>query len=365
MNNLKYWLAFSKTTYSNSSFIRKVWNHFGCIREAWLASSGDLLKIEGIQQRAINNFVAGKTNIDLDALEEEFLKKNIKTLTIADKNYPYLLKEIPDPPAMLFIMGDTSICNTEKSLGVVGSRKSSRYITDILNKLIDELKDNNITITSGGAIGIDSCAHIAAIRNNMKTIAVIGSGFDHLYPKENKNLFKQIAEGNGAVISEYYPTEQPETWKFPKRNRIISGLSKGTLIAEAGLRSGALITARICLEQNRDLMCIPGAITNPNTEGIYKLIKEGAAVVTNAKDIFNTLNWQYDSNETYIENNPKINLLDNEQKIYEILNLEPKHFDDILNQSKFNVQNLMCILTTMELNGIIKQMPGQIYTKVI
>jgi len=364
MNELKYWLALSKASYSDSRFIKTVLEFFNSPKDAWMASSADLLQINGINCKKVESFAELKRTTNPDDLIRGIEKRKIHVLTIKDQEYPFLLKQIYDAPAVLYIKGDLKSCNADKTLAVVGSRKASNYIMDTLDNLIDGLVGSDVTIISGLALGVDSCSHRAAIRNNLKTIGVIASGLDYVYPKENKDLYKQLAEDKGAIVSEYYPTERPETWKFPKRNRIISGLSKGTLIVEAGLKSGALITARLCLEQNRELMCIPGLVTNPNTEGIYKLVKEGAGLVTNAKDIFEHLNWQYDSTIANSGNIPKINLLDNERKIYEILNLEPKQFDEILVQSKMNVQELMGIITTMELNGLIKQLPGQKYTKI-
>lgn len=363
MDDLKYWLAFSKVEFAGSKFIERLWNHFDSMKEAWFASSYDLLEIESLKLEKVNKFIEARKNVNPDQILEEIKEKDINVLTLEDNNYPALLKQIYDPPAVLFIKGDIESCNLDKTLAIVGSRKASHYITEILGKIINEMKGSDTTIVSGMALGVDTCAHNAAIKNNLKTIAVLGAGFEWIYPKENKKLFAQIADGNGALISEYYPAEPPEIWKFPKRNRIISGLSQGTLIAEAGLKSGALITARLCLEHNRELMCIPGLVTNPNTEGTHKLLQDGAGLVTNIKDIFDALNWSIESNTSKNENNFQIELLDNEKKIYEILSLEPVQFDEILNQSKLNAQELMVALTSLELNSIVKQMPGQKYIR--
>ncbi|EKE03380.1 MAG: hypothetical protein ACD_20C00211G0014 [uncultured bacterium] len=365
MSEIKYWLAFSRINSIGSRFIQKVWGHFGSVKEAWLASNADLLRVEGLQYNGIQNFTETRKSINPDQVLEDIEKRNIKVLTLQDEEYPALLRQIPDPPAILFIKGNLEVCNLDKTLAIVGSRKASHYIIEILSKMINELQGTDITIVSGMALGVDSCAHKAALKNNLKTIAVLGAGFDHIYPKSNKGLFQEIIDGNGAVISEYYPSEEPEPWKFPARNRIVSGLSKGTLIAEAGLKSGALITANLCLEHNRELMCIPGLITNPNTEGIHKLLKDGAGVVTNAKDIFNYLNWQYECDAENGQKNLKLDLLDNEKKIYEILSLEPINFDEILNKSRLNTQDVMITLTTLELNGLIKQLPGQNYISAL
>ncbi|HSA07561.1 MAG TPA: DNA-processing protein DprA [Candidatus Gastranaerophilales bacterium] len=366
MSDLKYWLGFSKIYSIGSVLLTRLLNHFESIDQCWHATTADLLEIERFSPKIIEKFHEEKKTLgDLDKLEEEILRKNIQVITFDSNDYPYYLKQIYDPPIALFLKGSLKECDPEKCLAVVGSRKSSSYIKEVLKKIIADLRGTDITIVSGMALGVDSCAHSAAIANNLTTFAVIGSGFDNIYPKQNKGLFEEIIQNNGAVISEYFPDAQPAPFRFPRRNRIISGLSQGTLVAEAGLNSGALITASLCLEQNRELMCIPGQVTNPNTDGIYKLIKEGAVVITNAKDILNHFGWQKNNLNESLNKNVKIKFLDNERKIYEILNLESKTFDDLINESKLSAQDLMTALTSMELNGIITQMPGQMFVKNI
>ncbi len=366
MDDLKYWLGFSKISSIGSVQLRRLLDYFGSIEHCWHCATGDLLEIEGVSLRAVEKFQGEKKKIEsLEKIEEEILKKDIQVITWKDENYPVYLRQIYDPPMVLFIKGDLNRCNPEKNLAIVGSRKASHYIKEILRKIIRDLKGTDITVVSGMAVGVDSCAHQSAIESSLSTVAVLGSGFDKIYPAQNKDLFKKIADTNGAVISEYYPDIQPRPFLFPRRNRIISGLSQGTLVAEAGLNSGALITASLCLDQGRELMCIPGNVTNPNTEGIHKLIKEGAAVVTKAEDILNYLNWGDISLNKNTNRNNNLKLLDNERKIYEILDLEPRSFDDLINQSKLSADELMSALTSMELNGIITQKPGQNFVKNI
>lgn len=168
-----------------------------------------------------------------------------------------MLKHISNPPVVLYYKGDLFSCNLEKTLAVVGSRRASSYAKEALTKIISELENTDICIVSGLASGIDTTAHVAALDSNLKTIGVIASGFDYTYPAANKSLYEKIEDGNGAVVSEYYPTFEPLKFRFPQRNRIVSGLSFGTLVAEASLKSGALITSNLTLEQGRELMCIP------------------------------------------------------------------------------------------------------------
>ena len=364
MSDLKYWLGFSKIYSIGPVHLRKLLDYFGSIDQSWSATTADLIQIEGFSAEVIEKFQREKKELgDLKQLEEEISGKNIRAIPFNDDDYPYYLKQIYDPPLVLFVKGNFERINSGKCLAVVGSRKASHSIKQVLSKIIRDLRGSGIAIVSGMAIGVDACAHNAAIDACLPTIAVLGSGFDNIYPKQNKDLFKQISESHGAVISEYFPDVQPIAWQFPRRNRIISGLSQGTLVGEAGLRSGALITARLCLEQDRELMCIPGMVSNPNTEGTHKLIKEGAAIVTEAADVLNHLGWEntdFDQNSN-INNNLK--LLDNEKKIYEILELEPRSFDNLINELKLNAEDLMSTLTSMEINGIITQMPGQMFVK--
>jgi len=365
---LKYWLGFSKLYSIGTIHLKKMLGYFNNnIEDCWHATAGDLLEIEDFHSSTIKKFIEEKKSIpNLDKLEEEVAKKGIKVLTMVDEAYPYYLKQIYDPPITLFIKGSTDNINPEKCLAVVGSRKASFYIQQVLQKIIKDLKGTDITIVSGMAIGVDSCAHNAALDAGLKTIAVLASGFDHIYPASNKQLFEKITQNNGFAVTEYFPDTPPLQMRFPRRNRIISGLSQGTLVAEAGLKSGALITANLCLEHNRELLCIPGNVTNPNFEGISKLIKEGAAVITKGEDILEVFKWEKNNLNIKSEQKIELKLLDNEKKIYEILNLrggEFTTFDELSKESKLETDELMTTLTTMELNGLITQLPGQKFIK--
>lgn len=191
---------------------------------------------------------------------------------------------------------------------------------------------------------------------------MIASGFDYTYPAANKDLYKKIEENGGAVVTEYYPTFEPLKFRFPQRNRIVSGLSYGTLVAEASLKSGALITSNLTLEQGRELMCIPGLITNPNTEGIYKLLKSGAALITCADDVLETLGWEVKIEQQNLFTLPDLN--EDEKLIYEALEIEEKCVDELQAFTKLSIDNLLMYLTTMELKGIIKQVDGDRYKRV-
>lgn len=357
----KYWLAFSSIEQIDSKFIKRLYDYFGDIETAFNSSLKDLSEIEGLSIRKAENFIKSRERINPDKIQENVESKGIKYLTIEDERYPKLLKNIEDPPVVLYYKGDLFNCNLDKTLAVVGSRKASYHAKEALEKIISDLANTDICIVSGLAAGIDTQAHVSALNNNLKTIGVIASGLDYFYPTSNKHLYEKIENGNGAVISEYFPTFEPLKFRFPQRNRIVSGLSHGTLVAEASLKSGALITANLTLDQGRELMCIPGLISNPNTEGIYKLLKNGATLVTNGEDILNALNWEILKNEQLVLNMPE--LTKNEEKIYKALEIEEKGIDELITITGIGVEDILTDLTTMELKGIIKQVSGDRYKK--
>ena len=357
----KYWVALSSIEEIDSSFIQRLYNYFGDIETAFNAS--DLSAIDGLSVRKAENFFRMRDKVNPDKAVEEVEKRGIKYLTFGDKNYPVMLRNIDNPPSVLYYKGDLYDCNLEKTLAVVGSRRASTYAKDALAKIISELQNTDICIVSGLATGIDTTAHVSALENNLKTIGVIASGFDFTYPAANKDLYRRIENGNGAVISEYYPTFEPLKFRFPQRNRIVSGLSYGTLVAEASLKSGALITSNLTLEQGRELMCIPGLITNPNTEGIYKLLKNGATLVTCAGDVLEALGWEVKIEQQSLFNLPEMS--EDEQCIYDALKIEDKCVDELQAFTKLSIDNLLMYLTTMELKGIIKQVDGDRYKRVV
>lgn len=357
----KYWVGLSSVESLGSKFILDLYTHFRDIEKAFYATSKELSQIEGLSVKKAEKFLNLRDKIDLDKTYDYVVNNNIKVLTYENQNYPKLLKEIADAPAVLYVKGSLESCNLDKTLAVVGSRRASFNGKDSLKIVLKDLSNTDICIVSGLASGIDTTAHYTAIENNIKTIGVIASGFDYIYPESNRELYKLIENEAGAIITEYYPTFEPLKFRFPERNRIVTGISYGTLVVEAALKSGALISANLTLEQGRELMCIPGLISNPNTKGIYNLIKNGASIVTEGEDILSTLNWEiklpeqmkliYDVNE-------------DEQKVLNSIEIEPKGFDEIQQETNIKTDDLLTCLTTLELKGIIKQVEGDRYQKV-
>lgn len=356
----KYWIALSSIEETDSSFILRLYNYFGDIESVFNADN--LSGVEGLSVKKAENFLRLRDKVNPDKVLDEVLNRGIKFFTYDSPDYPKMLKNIDNPPAILYYKGNPQSINFERTLAVVGSRRATRYAKEALQKIISELCNTDICIVSGLASGIDTTAHESALENGLKTIGVIASGFDFTYPAANRDLYKRIENGGGLIFSEYYPTFEPLKYRFPQRNRIVSGLSYGTVVAEASLKSGALITANLTLEQGRELMCIPGLITNPNTQGIYKLIKNGASIITCSDDILEALGWEIKIEQKTIFDVPELS--DDEKIIYEALEIEEKGIDELQAYTKLSIENLLTYLTTMELKGIIKQVDGDRYRKI-
>ena len=358
----KFWVGFSSIENIDSAFVIRLFNYFGDIEKAFNTDENELKNIDGLSVKKAQNFLKTRDKVDLDNSLNNVIERGIKFLTFDNPDYPELLKNIETPPVVLYYKGDISRCNFSKTLAIVGSRKASFNGKESLKHVMKGFANTDVCIISGLASGIDTTAHLSAIENNLATIGVIASGFDFIYPSSNKSLYERIEKENGLILTEYYPTFEPLKFRFPQRNRIVTGLSYGTVVVEASLQSGALISANLTLEQGRELMCIPGLITNPNMAGIYKLLRNGATLVTCAEDILEALDWER------TEEPVQLHLTDmnvDELKIYKSLEIEDKTIDAITNETGLDVDNLLSLLTIMELKGIIKSVEGDRFKRVI
>lgn len=360
--NTKFWTAFASIEQLDSTFIQRLYNYFGDVETAWNTTISDLKQIEGLSVRKAENFIEKKKSVNPEQTLEFVLNKGIKILTYDDNKYPYMLRQISNPPMALFYKGDLFSCNLERTVAFVGSRRASFNGKEAVRSIISDLGGIDITIVSGLAAGIDAVSHESAIQNNLKTIGVIASGFDFTYPSSNKHLYEKLENGCGAVVTEYYPTFEPIKFRFPQRNRIVTGLSYGTVVGEAAMKSGALISANLTLEQGRELMCIPGAINNINTEGIYKLLKDGATMVTKGEDVLNALNWTVERNIPVQKS--QNNLDETAQLIFDIIGVEPKGFDEIQSVTKLDTESLLTTLTMMEIESLVERIEGDRYKRV-
>ncbi len=279
---------------------------------------------------------------------------SIKFVSILDDNYPEPLKNIFDPPPFLFYRGEIKKDDFRRALAVVGTRKASNYGKLMTKKIVQELARSGFTIVSGLAYGIDTISHLAALDSGSRTYAVMGTGVDQIYPSRNRELAERIL-GNGILISEFIPGSKAEKWNFPTRNRIISGLALGSLIIEGNKKSGALLTAKFAMDQNRDVFALPGDINRSQAEGPNYLIKLGAKIVTNASDILEEYELVMDS-----QNKPFPKLNEKEEIVYQILlNNKPEiHFDKLIVLTGFTVGEISTILLSLELRNVVKKVPG-------
>lgn len=278
--------------------------------------------------------------------------REIKIIKIEDSNYPKSLLNIKNPPKQLYVLGDEGLLN-KQSLAIVGSRDCTEYGHNQAIRFAKEIAKENVCIVSGMAIGIDSAAHIGAKGELGKTIAVLGSGFHHIFPEENEELFYSILENGGCIISEYAPEVEKNSKHFPERNRIVSGLADGVLIVEAMYRSGTSITARLAKEQNKKVYCIPSNIDSKNGYGTARLIQEGAKLVLSPQDILIDLGKNVVPNELIEETEVEVD--EQYRDIYNVLSRIPMNVNDIVKKSKKSMVEVNTTLTMLELQGLVKQ----------
>ena len=285
----------------------------------------------------------------------------VKEISITSEEYPKRLKNIYGPPPLLYVRGEI-IPDDEIAVAVVGSRKASVYGLQTCEKLAYELASRGVTIVSGLARGIDSAAHRGALKAGGRTIAVFGCGINRIYPAENKALASQI-EKNGALVSELPGETRPERFNFPKRNRIISGLSLGTVVVEAAKKSGSLITAACALEQGREVFAVPGKINSGTSAGVHGLIKDGAKLIDGVDDIIEELNLTLEPLRAKNEDIKNIKLEGVESRIYSILSDDPKYIDEITKETELLPKEVSSTLLKLQLKKLVKELPGKLYYK--
>ena len=284
MDYNKYWVWFSRINILNCLQKERLIEKFETPENIWKLSKIELQEKTDLSECEIDEILKKEYREDLEKYVDYMRKNDIKMITILDKNYPLKLKHIYDKPVILFARGNIDLLS-EKSIAIVGCRDCTEYGQNISKKLAYDLSKNDFCIVSGLARGIDKFAHLGALEANGKTVAVIGNGLDNIYPYENKNLCERIIQNNGLIVTEYIIGTKPSKMNFPARNRIISGLSDGVIVVEAKEKSGALITAEFALEQGKEVFAVPGNIKRLNSKGTNELIKDGANILTDYKDI--------------------------------------------------------------------------------
>jgi DNA processing protein len=356
---MKYLNAINKIFGVGPQKMKLLLDHFERPGHIWSAGLADL-RAAGLGPKTAENILAERKKIDPEAEWEKLEKENIQLITFTDERYPALLKEISHPPYLLYVKGEVDCINGRPMISIVGSRKFTSYGQQTAWTFAKDLAGAGIRVASGMAIGIDTFAHRGALEAGGKSIAVLGNSLDDMsiYPKINLNLAREITR-SGALISEYPPETAAGPLTFPARNRIVAGLSFGTLVVEAGVSSGALITAQMALDANREVFSVPGPIYSTQSLGTNNLIKNGARMVTSVKDILEELDLSGESEKK--PSPPKVPDNENEKKLLAILSSDPLHVDNIAKLSKLNTATVSSALAIMEIKGWARNIGGQNY----
>lgn len=358
-----YWLALHLIPGVGSVYFKRLIDRFGSPETVFQATTRELLEVEGLGEKVAGEIRKGPSE---QAVRREIsLLKEVggKLITLKDETYPPRLQNIYDPPALLYLRGELK-GRDELAISIVGSRKTSAYGRWVTEKISQDLARHGITIVSGMARGIDSVAHWGAISGGGRTIAVLGCGVDVVYPRENRNLFAKIME-QGAILSEFPMGSPPEGGHFPKRNRIISGLSMGVVVVQASEASGSLITANYALEQGREVFAIPGNVGVEGSQGTNQLIKQGAKLVETSEDILEEIlpQWSREKEGEQKVEIVKPVLTEEEKVLYEMLGDTPLHIDTLIRESQFDPGKVSSLLLNLELRGLISQWPGKCFGK--
>jgi DNA processing protein len=361
VNKLENILALYSVPSVGSYKTRQLISVFGSAEKALEAKPGHLKKIPGIGQTIARNL---KESIDYAFVERQLTgmeKGQHRIISFWDPEYPEALKNIYDPPILLFYRGNTELFN-KKLLAVVGTRRMTEHGKRALEILLPPLRGKEVCIVSGMARGVDTMAHRLCLANDISTIGVIAHGFDRIYPPENVEIWKQMCEKN-LIISEYPLGTNPDPGNFPRRNRIISGISRGVLVVEAGEKSGALITADYAAEQNRDVLAVPGAIHLKQTSGPNKLIFDGALPVYSSAVLQDWLGEQRPEEKSGKKETEQPAPEGRAGTIYSFLDYEPRHVDQIALKCGFSLAETLSLLLEMELDGQVRQLPGKMFVR--
>lgn len=355
-----YWYAWSQIKGVGPVLIKRIYEHFGGLKAAWYSNDRDLLAVAGLGTLTVSSIVEQRRGIEPEALWAKHQLENPHIWTPADPNYPKLLWEIPDPPPLLYWQGSLQTWTESYTIAIVGTRSPTPYGLKWAEKISASLAERGFVIVSGMAEGIDTCAHQACLKVKGKTIAVVGTGVNRVYPSRNQKLYEQISE-EGLILSEYPWDTPPDRSHFPKRNRIIAGLCRGVIIIEAPEGSGALITAYQANEYQRDVFVLPGNLDTKQARGCLQLIQRGAQIILGIDELLEIL-----GEMPLLDPPPITPALDGDQTT--ILNLIPHSeavsFDRIVSLSGLNPGEVLSQLLELELLGIVTQQPGMRYQRV-
>lgn len=351
MDSIKYWVSFQRIPGVGRARLSLLENYFGDMERAWQAPASELVAA-GLEAKVVSAIVQARPRLSPDAEEEKLARFRVKALTYHHPAYPARLREIYDFPPLLYVRGEL-VAEDTTSLAVVGTRRPTLYGRQATEEIVADLVKSQVTIVSGLARGIDAIAHRAALQGGGRTIAVFASGLDIVYPAEHARLAQEVME-RGALVSEHPLGTPPRADYFPRRNRLLSGLSLGVLVVEAGESSGALITARWALEQNREVFALPGSIFSPASRGTNRLIQEGAKLVSSYMDILEELNLMVQAPQ--LEMKGLIPMTETESALLRHLGAEPRHIDLLCRLSGLPIPLVSSTLSLLELKGAVKQL---------
>ena len=358
-----YWIWLSMVPGIGARRFKYLLELYGSPLDLWHASDNEIISATAkLGKNVVQNIIRYRQERYLRRAAKLLEFPGVRIVTLMDKEYPWMLKQIYDPPALLYCKGNY-MDFSRPAISIVGSRNPTSYGRQMAEKLAFQLASAGVIIISGLARGIDTMAHLGALKAKGTTIGVIGSGIDVVYPPENKKVFSRM-ELEGTIISEYPPGTKPLSGNFPARNRIISGLSHGVLVVEAGYRSGALITVDFALEQGREVYAIPGNINRPQSAGTNDILKQGAKLVTCVEDILEDLNIQTQQSSMENEGSIKPVQLDIfETQVYNALEEGEKHLAELANDTKMDIAKLNAVLTMLEIKGMVRQLPGKMFVR--
>lgn len=356
MDPKAYWVGFNLVRGIGAARFKQLVDYYGSLETAWESPASGLVSA-GLPQKAVENFIRVKHQVDLDKIMDRIQTLGVKVMTWEDADYPRRLKEINQAPPVLFIKGSINV-EDDWAVAVVGTRRVTPYGRQVASEIASFLAQNGVTVVSGLARGVDAIAHQAALQNGGRTIAVLGSGVDVIYPPEHRKLAGEIAQ-QGALVSDYALGTQPDGINFPPRNRIISGLSLATVVVEAGEKSGALITAEFAVEQGRDVFAVPGSILTPQSEGTNRLIEQGARPLLKMTEIVEVLKLErIPEKQSARKLNP---MSPTEKKLLDALTQEPVHVDELCGLTGLSINDVSATLTLMELKGFVSHVGGMNY----
>jgi DNA processing protein len=361
-----YWLAWSRMSGIGPILLKRIWQHFGTLTEAWRAPLSAFYDVEGIGQKLLTTIQAERSRLDPNRLYAETIEKDFKFWTPIDCEYPRLLLEIPSPPPILYYRGEVDLAENfgEKAMvGIVGTRNITDYGRRWTRKLSRTLAQHGFTVVSGMAAGVDTEAHCSCLDGGGRTIAVLGTGIDVVYPRSNLKLCDRI-QTQGLIISDYPPGTQPQAQNFPPRNRIIAGLSRAVLIIEAATRSGALITARYANEFNRDVYALPGSLDNPQSLGCLALVNRGAQLILGETHLLEMLG-EIPQLDKVTTTPPKPELPPHLASVWDAIATEPTSLDAIVQATGLATGDVLGAILQLEMQDLVTSLPGMRYQKVM